>query len=61
MDEGPSFSMIMRLKIVKENTKHTKSCHDYAAAIMKDKNDKQTIFSWRDTDIPTTVTSTVNN
>ena len=46
MDEGPSlFSMIMRLEIPKENTTNTKSCYDYAAAIMKDENDKQTIPS----------------
>ena len=62
MDEGPSlFSMIMRLKISKENTTNTKSCYDYAAAIMNDENDKQTIPSWMDTDIPTTVTSTENH
>ena len=62
MDEGSSlFSMIMRLKILEENTTNTKSCYDYAAAIMKDENDKQTIPSWMDTDIPTTVTIIGNN
>ena len=62
MDEGSSlFSMIMRLEFVKENTTNTKSCYDYAAAIMKDKNDKKTIPSWMDTDIPTTVTGSENN
>ena len=46
MDEGPSLvSMIMRLEIPKENTTNTKRCYDYAAAIMKDENDKQTIPS----------------
>ena len=53
--------MIMRLEILKENTTNTNSCNDYAAAIMKDENDKQTIPSWMDTDIPTTVTSTKTN
>ena len=47
--------------IPKENTTNIRSCYDYAAAIMKDENDKQTIPSWMDTDIPTTVTSTKNN
>ena len=50
MDIGPSlFSMIMRLEIPKENTTNTKSCCDYAAAIMKDESDKHTIPSWMDT------------
>ena len=62
MDEGLSlFSMIMRLEIPKENITNTNSCYDYAAAIMKGENDKQTITSWIDTDIPTKVTSTENN
>ena len=42
-------------------TTNTKSCYDYAAAIMKDENDKQTIPSRMDSDIPTTITSTENN
>ena len=62
MDKGPLlFSMIMRLEIPKENTTNTKRCYDYVVAIMKDENDKQTIPSWMDTDIFTTVTSTKNN
>ena len=62
MDEGQSlFSMTMRLEIPKEITTNTKSCYDYAAAIMKDENDKQTKPSWMDSDLPTTVTSTENN
>ena len=62
MDEGPSLlSMIMRLEIPKENTTNTKSCYAYAAAIMKDENDKRTIPLWMDRDIPITVTSTTNN
>ena len=62
MDKGPSlFSIIMRLEILKKNTTNTKRCYDYAAAIMKDGNDKQTISSWMDTDIFTTFISTENN
>ena len=47
MDEGPSlFSMLMRLEIHKENTIYTKRCHDNAAIIVNDENDKQTIRLW---------------
>ena len=62
MDEGPLlFSMIMRLEISRKNTTNIKSCYDFAAAIIKNENDNQTIPSWMDTDIPTTVTITENN
>ena len=62
MNPKPSlFSMILQLEIPRENTTNTKRCFDYAAAIMKYENDKQTIPSWMDTDISTTVTSTENN
>ena len=62
LDEGPSlFSMIMRLEILKKNTTNTKSCYDYAAAIMRNELDKQPILLFMDTDIPTAVTIIENN
>ena len=62
IDEGPSlFSIIMPLKFFIKITTNTKSCYDYAATIMKDENTKQTITSYMDKDIFTTVTNTENN